>query len=181
MYLGILIILIIIAVLGYFVIQHFTNSISRQFKYHFDAFKVKTNGQGEMIGLLEHDFSVSGMPIIKVKIDKKEYKLMLDSGANINLLNASVYNALDSSNIEKKASRGITSAAGELDLGFVANIEFKHKQKKFVESFEILDMEGPFSAIEAKDGVRIDGILGSTFFQKHRWTIDFENLVVWTK
>lgn len=185
MYLGILSIVIIFIIglaLLAFAIQHLRNAIGREFKYHFEAFKFKTIKTGEIIPLIEYDFSKSGMPIIEVKIQGKTHKFMLDSGANINVLDKASFDALDNSNIEKLESKGFTTASGDsTDNVFKANIDFKHKQRKFNETFEILDMSGPFGSIAAKDGVTIQGILGSHFFKTHRWTIDFENLIVWTK
>lgn len=185
MYIGILSIIIIFIIglaLLAFTIQHLRNVIGREFKYHFEAFKFKTIKTGEIIPLLEHDFSKSGMPIIEVKIQGKPHKFMLDSGANINVLDKAAFDALDDSSIEKLESKGFTTASGDsTDDVFKANIDFKHKQRKFNETFEILDMSGPFGSIAAKDGVTIQGILGSHFFKTHRWTIDFENLIVWTK
>lgn len=185
MYLGILSIVVIFIIglaLLSFTIQHLRNVIGREFKYHFEAFKFKATKTGEIITLLEHDFSKSGMPIIEVKIQDKTHKFMLDSGANINVLDKAAFDALNDSSIEKFESKGFTTASGDsTDNVFKANIDFKHKQRKFNETFEILDMSGPFGSIAAKDGVKIQGILGSHFFKKHRWTIDFENLIVWTK
>ena len=61
------------------------------------------------------------------------------------------------------------------------NIDFKQKQRKFNEDFEIRDMSQAFDQIKLKDKVQIDGILGAPFFNKYKWTFDFENLVIWIK
>lgn len=185
MFVGILSIAIVLIVaigVGLLVVKHLTNAISREFKYHFDAFKFKATKTGEVIPLIEYDFSKSGIPTIEVKMQGKTFKFMLDSGANINVFDKSAFDILDSSNLDKEASKGFTTASGELqDDIFKSTLEFKHKQRKFNETFEVLDMSGPFNSIEEKDGVKIHGILGSKFFKHYQWTIDFENLVVWIK
>lgn len=179
-YVGISVVLGILLMGLAFMMIHIKNTISKEFKYHFEAFKFKINKEGDIIPLLQYDFSKSGIPIIEVKINKNSYKFMLDSGANVNILDKRVFDTLE--NIETSESSGLTTANGDITGNNIkAKIQFKQKQKKFIEDFEIFDMSGPFDSIESRDGVKINGILGSNFFKTHCWTIDFENLVVWIK
>ena len=179
--LGVIIVILISVVLVFFMLNHYKGIIDKQFKYHMDSIKYVVK-HDTVIPLLKHDFNKSGMPIIEVKINKVPYKFMLDSGANINVLDKRVFDILNISKEDTKKSGGFTTASGELDSNvFKADIGFKYKNTSFKEEFEVIDMSGPFDTIESRDGVKINGILGSTFFNKYKWNIDFENLVVWTK
>ncbi len=182
MNLGIIIIVTVLAVLGYFLITHLSSNIEKSFKYHFDAFRFKIGFNGEVIPILECDFSKSNMPIIEVLIDKKKCKFLLDSGANINVLDKNIFEKIDNNKIMKTPSEGFTTASGGLESKvFRAEIKFKLEQQIFNEIFEIIDMSAPFGTIKDKDNIELHGILGTGFFQKYQWTIDFENLVVWVK
>lgn len=157
-------------------------TISKEFKYYFDSLKFTTNNFNETIKINQDSFNKTGMPIIKIKINNESFNLLIDSGANCNILNLKSFNLIDDNNYSKSnVSKFITASGESENEGFKVNIDFKQKQRKFNEDFEIRDMSQAFDQIKLKDKVQIDGILGAPFFNKYKWTLDFENLVIWIK
>lgn len=178
MWIFIIIIIVAIGLTGTFMVQHIKQTIDKQFKYYVGS----TVYSGDKLQLDKDVFKKGLMPILTVKINKQPFNLLLDSGANINLLNKSVYDTLGLDPSLHKPSKGVIAAEGNMkNQEFIAPITFKHINKSFTEDFEIMNMDNAFGAINTKDGIVIHGILGSKFFNKHRWMIDFEELVVWTK
>lgn len=164
------------------VLVSINKTISKEFKYHFNSLKFTTNNFNETIKINQDSFNKTGMPIIKIKIKNESFNLLIDSGANCNILNLKAFNLVDDNNYSKSHVSNFITASGESENeGFKVNIEFKQKQRKFNEDFEIRDMSQAFDQIKLKDKVQIDGILGAPFFNKYNWTLDFENLVIWIK
>lgn len=164
------------------VLVSINKTISREFKYHFNSLKFTTNNFNETIKINQDSFNKTGMPLIKVKIKNESFNLLLDSGANCNILNLDAFKLIDDNTFNKINVSNFIGAGGEVNNeGFKVNIEFKQKQRKFNEHFEIRDMSQAFNPIKLKDKIQIDGILGAPFFNSYKWTLDFENLVIWIK
>ena len=178
---GVVLVISVLIVAWTFLILHLSKNIKKHFKYHIDALEIKINRKGEKFPIIKEDFDKSGIPIIKVKIKGKDYKFMLDSGANVNVIDSRLLEEIKEENTEIQASNGMTVASGDMNAGGVMPLTFKHKNKTFTEDFELLDMSDAFNSIAQRDGVELHGILGSKFFNKHKWSIDFEDLVIWIK
>ena len=56
-----------------------------------------------------------------------------------------------------------------------------YRNQKFIDRFYISDLNESFGAIKAETGVQIHGILGSKFFAKYKYILDFESLIAYSK
>ena len=56
-----------------------------------------------------------------------------------------------------------------------------YKDQKFEEEFSITDLDGAFDIIKKENGVQIHGILGSKFFEKYKYILDFKELIAYIK
>ena len=56
-----------------------------------------------------------------------------------------------------------------------------YKSQKFIDRFYISDLDEAFGAIKAETGVQIHGILGSKFFAKYKYILDFDSLIAYSK
>lgn len=179
---GVFIVIAVLMMSWAFLITDLNRKFKKEIMFKLDSIEFKNNQVGEKIPMLKEDFNKSGCPLIEIKINENSYKMLLDSGANINIFDYNAFKEFEDSTTDKSESSGFLTASDNISNNvFKSNVTFKIKQKKFTESFEVLDMSGAFNAIENRDGVRIHGVLGSMFFQSHKWSLDFEDLVIWTK
>ena len=56
-----------------------------------------------------------------------------------------------------------------------------YKSQKFIDRFYISDLDEAFRAIKAETGVQIHGILGSKFFVKYKYVLDFKDLIAYIR
>ena len=56
-----------------------------------------------------------------------------------------------------------------------------YKNQIFEEEFSITDLDEAFSVVKQESGVQIHGILGSKFFEKYRYVLDFGELIAHIK
>lgn len=177
-YLGIAIIIIVLVVAVGFMVKHITSTVKNQFKYYL-GFMVEKNGQFESIktSMLNH-----GFPLIKMTVYGKRYNFVLDTGATINVLDSKVLEDIPIGvDIELKKGKGFIGAGDTAKQSSqVCTLPLTYNKQLFTESFDITNLSEMFDYVEKKEGVRIHGILGSGFFKKHQWTIDFDKMVVWT-
>ena len=147
------------------------NSLKNDYKYCINLHKV--------------GFEKTNYPIIKMKIRNKYKYFLLDSGANINALSKDVLTSI----MKKEDSLKIVGNGQVLGIGATEDVAIPVIEEtisvgrdKFVENFLVSeDWETTRKYISDNCGVEVIGLLGSEFFQKARWLIDFDNLVIWVK
>ena len=73
------------------------------------------------------------------------------------------------------------TAGGEtLSEGFVT-FDISYKNQQFENDFEVADVVQAWDDVTREIGVTIHGILGSQFFNRYKYQIDFENLAAYSK
>ena len=68
----------------------------------------------------------------------------------------------------------------KIDVSYIkASLEYK--EEGYEEEFQVVDMSAAFGQIKAESGVNLSGIIGSLFFKKYRYILDFESLIAYSK
>lgn len=177
-FLGIVIVITVLIASLAFVINHITTNMKKEFKYYLGSVKEK-NGQFESIkgSVLKH-----GFPLIKMTIFGKRYNFVLDTGATVNVLDSSVLADIPvGENVDLKEGQGFMGAGDVAQRDTqVCTLPMTYNKQQFSEKFQIANLSEMFDSIEKEEGIRIHGMLGSGFFKKHQWSIDFDKMVVWT-
>lgn len=119
------------------------------------------------------------LPIITVQNNNTKINLLLDTGSNSSYISPSVlnglkYDELEISNTTVGFGGGATHTRG-------CNMEIKYKKLSFEDTFIIMQSDDVFSAIKQECGVQVHGILGSKFFDRYSYVIDFKDLIAYIK
>ena len=56
-----------------------------------------------------------------------------------------------------------------------------YKNQVFEEEFSIADLDEAFGVVKQESGVQIHGILGSKFFERYKYVLDFKELIAYIK
>lgn len=137
------------------------------------------------INLYKEGFDKTNFPLIKLRIRNKYRYFLIDTGANINLISKTAYKSIVGKGQVKLVDNNVVSGMGTTETtNAVPVIEdtISVGRDRFVEHFTISD-DWDFARKQISDvaGVDIVGILGSKFFKKAKWVLDFEELVIWVK
>lgn len=119
------------------------------------------------------------LPIITFYNKDKKLNFLLDTGSDLSYINKSILPSLEY--IEINESRNIISVGGNSQSLGCCNMTVTYKSQKFIDKFYISDLDEAFGAIKAETGVQIHGILGSKFFAKYKYILDFESLIAYSK
>jgi hypothetical protein len=133
-------------------------------------------------------FYKADLPIITVDICGKLFNFILDSGANVNYINKKDIKELSlikkdlfsSASYTNKGSKYVGTEGNTIETDS-CDLTFNLEHEVFTEPFTIADMERGFSEVTKESDLHLHGILGNKFFQKYKWSLDFDNLVIWTK
>lgn len=115
------------------------------------------------------------LPVITFTVNDKKINLLLDSGSSVSIINS---NELGNYSHTKLNYVGINyGVEGDKQATDYVKLDMEYKGIKFEEEFQSFDMSTAFNNIKSESGVTIHGILGSNFFTRYKYILDFENLV----
>lgn len=119
------------------------------------------------------------LPIITFYNKDTKLNFLLDTGSDLSYINKSVLFSLEYKEVNE--SMNIISVGGNSQSFGCCDMTVTYKTQKFIDRFYISDLDEAFGAIKAETGVQIHGILGSKFFTKYRYILDFESLIAYSK
>ena len=115
------------------------------------------------------------IPIVTLFNNGKAFNFVVDTGANYSVINAEYLKLFDA-----KIIKGITGKVYGIDGNqqdvYYARIQLSQYTDNFVEEFQIFDIQSMCDNLKEENGVEIVGILGSSFFQRYKFIIDFNEL-----
>lgn len=122
------------------------------------------------------------LPIITLKNNNIKLNFLLDTGATLSVIDSNFLNSTkDLKYVEKKEKGTIYGMEGDIkEVGFI-NMDIQYKDNTYNEDFQTLDMSGAFGNLKEETGVKVVGILSSSFFSKYRYVLDYDEMVAYSK
>lgn len=122
---------------------------------------------------------LTNLPIVTFYQGDKKFNFLLDTGSSLSVINQS---ALEF--ITHTASNNTGNLFGvdgvKREVSYVS-IDLSYKNNNYTEEFQVLDMQNAIDQVKAESGVNMIGIIGSEFFRKYRYILDFNELVAYSK
>ena len=116
-----------------------------------------------------------GLPAIPVKLfDDKHILFLIDTGADISIMDISLFEYYKSRVMFSEKSEGIIMATHSTQETIQAQFEFSYEELRYTEVFRCMDCSMGFNQVQQDSGYQIHGIIGTNFLVKYRWIIDFE-------
>lgn len=123
---------------------------------------------------------LTDLPVVTFYSDTKKLNFLLDTGSNLSYINSSVLNSISCNKSNKDSMDTIGVEGNKVKVDFY-KIKVSYKNQEFEEDFAARNLDDAFSVIKEESGVQIHGILGSLFFQKYKYILDFESLIAYSK
>lgn len=126
----------------------------------------------------KESIDLTDLPIITFYNNGKKFNFLLDTGASTSVMDSSV---LPNLIYKEKEERGTLYGmeGNEIDTAFIS-VSLSYKDKEYEDTFHVVDMSAPFNKIKADYGVTLSGILGSLFFYKYQYVLDFKELAAYS-
>ena len=130
----------------------------------------------------EDYFERTKTPMIIVHLYGKKCRFLLDSGAHQNCLDIQFLYTIKDKLKGKTITEGdkIQVGNGAIMDSYGMQVRFNIRNMEFNEDFLVSDLKG-LREFSNREGLNVTGILGSEFFDKHKWKIDFDKYIVWHK
>lgn len=129
----------------------------------------------------QEGYDLTELPVITVIYNDKKLNFILDTGANLSYINKESLDEKDIKvKINEEKSRTIT-AGGNIDNTHMVQLEFKYKDHVFSDNFVVQDFSRIFRELAQETGVKVHGLLGTSFFNKYKYVIDFSKYIAYYK
>lgn len=119
------------------------------------------------------------LPVVTFYQGDKRFNFLLDTGSNNSIIDSSIIKQIK----HKKSELTSTLMGMEgnpIDVP-VCTITLYFNDKAYTYDYLIQDMSSAFGSIKKETGVNINGIIGSSFFNKFRYVLDFAELIAYSK
>lgn len=133
---------------------------------------------------IKESLDLVGLPIITFELLKNDNSVekmnfILDTGATCSFINKKWEDILETS--EDISYDSITGFGGTVEDVVSKKVTLYYNDKEFNEVFCFVDLEDSFNEVKQNTGVQLHGIVGSNFFSKYRYIIDFNDLKIYSK
>lgn len=119
------------------------------------------------------------LPVVTFYNGDKKLNFLLDTGSNVSYINSSIIHLLDHEKTDKEMNT--IGIEGNKVSNQFCKMSVTYKNQVFEEEFSIADLDEAFSVVKQESGVQIHGILGSKFFERYKYVLDFKELIAYIK
>lgn len=119
------------------------------------------------------------LPVITFYNGDRKINFLLDTGSNISYLNKSIVSSLVVESTGEESN--IIGIEGNKVNCKICKMIIRRKNQKFEEEFSIADLDKAFRIVREESGVQIHGILGSRFFEKYKYVLDFKDYIAYVR
>lgn len=119
------------------------------------------------------------LPVITFYNGDRKINFLLDTGSNISYLNKSVVSSLVVESTGEESN--IIGIEGNKVNCEICKMIIRRKNQEFEEEFSIADLNKAFRIVREESGVQIHGILGSRFFEKYKYVLDFKDYIAYVR
>ena len=119
------------------------------------------------------------LPVVTFYNGDTKLNFLLDTGSNVSYINSSIIPLLVHEKTDKEMNT--IGIEGNKVSNQFCKMSVTYKNQVFEEEFSIADLDEAFSVVKQESGVQIHGILGSKFFDKYKYVLDFKELIAYIK
>lgn len=127
----------------------------------------------------KESMDLTELPVITFMSDNTKLNFLLDTGSNTSFINESMVKSLNCKMLNTVSE--VVGLEGKKIKNDNCELQIKYKNYEFNAQFSIINLDESFNLIKQESGVQLHGILGSLFFQKYKYVLDFQSLIAYMK
>lgn len=140
----------------------------------------KITGKSKKIMDFHTSMDLVGMPVVTFYQGDKKFHFILDTGANDCIIDSNILHKIKHTKGNVEAT--VTGIDGnETEGGGICAITLSFQGQNYAYVYQIQNLKGIFDSIKKETGVTLHGIIGSSFFNKFKYVLDFDKLIAYSK
>ena len=116
-----------------------------------------------------------GVPIIALYNNNKRFNFLIDSGANLSLIDSNILDEIECDYLDNTGT--MYGIGGNVVKVTYVRMPLFIEDSIFTEDFQVTDLGPTFHRIEKNNGVRIHGVLGNSFFDTYNGIINYSKYI----
>lgn len=120
------------------------------------------------------------LPIVTFKNGNTKLHFLLDTGSDDSFITSSILKKVKIKGELNKVT-SIATGGGNINSKGIVIMDIQYKDKVFENTFIVSDMDEAFQSAVGNRGVHLHGILGSVFFERYKYMIDFKEMTAYSK
>lgn len=127
----------------------------------------------------QNSMDLAELPVVTFRQGDKKINFLLDTGSNNCVIDSNILKSIDHKMLDVETN--ILGLEGNAQKTGVCTIKMSYKDKEYEYPYVIQDMSAAFDSIKKETGVTVNGMLGSKFFNKFKYVLDFDELIAYSK
>lgn len=127
----------------------------------------------------QNSMDLAELPVVTFRQGDKKINFLLDTGSNNCVIDSNILKNIDHKMLNIETN--ILGIEGNAQKTGVCTIKMTYKDKEYEYPYVIQDMSAAFDSIKKETGVTVNGMLGSKFFNKFKYVLDFDELIAYSK
>lgn len=127
----------------------------------------------------KESMDLAEMPVVTFYQGDKKFNFLLDTGSNYSHISKEAAKSIKGTMIDTKAK---VSGIGEGETSAICKTTLSYKDKDYNIDLSVTNhLTDVFADIKKETGVQVHGLIGNQFFQEHKYILDFNELVAYSK
>lgn len=127
----------------------------------------------------QQGMDLTDLPVCTFRQGKYKLNFLLDTGSTHNIIDSRYLSYLVYEDSDKSST--LFGLEGNVVSTKVCDASLFYKDKEYRDTFLVYDMSSAFDLVKKESGVTVHGVLGSGFFQKFQYVLDFKELIAYSK
>lgn len=127
----------------------------------------------------QEGMNLTGQPVVTFTQGDKKINFILDTGSTDCVIDSTFLESIQYTKLSLKANH--TGLEGHIEKVDMCTLKISYKDKDYEQPYIIRDMSDILEYIKKTTGVTVHGLLGSNFFNKFKYVIDFNELIAYSK
>ena len=127
----------------------------------------------------QNSMDLAELPVVTFRQGDRKINFLLDTGSNNCVIDSNILKSIGHKMLDVETN--ILGLEGNAQKTGVCTIKMSYKDKEYEYPYVIQDMSAAFNSIKKETGVTVNGMLGSKFFNKFKYVLDFDELIAYSK
>lgn len=124
-------------------------------------------------------FDLTSIPVVTFYQGDNKFNFLLDTGSNNSIIDSNILHKIKHKETAFQSS--LSGLEGSDNIDNICEITLSFNNKDYTYLYLMHDMKSIFDKIKQNTGVTLHGILGSKFFNKFKYVLDFDELIAYSK
>lgn len=123
---------------------------------------------------------LTGLPIVTLGQGENRFNFILDTGSDISMIDSNAMPFIKHE-VLPDIEGSVIGMDGIMHKTTVCNVTMYYKDKSLEFDCLVKDLSDSFKTMKNRYGVNLHGMIGSKFFNKYKYILDFNEMIAYSK